>query len=138
MAQSIDWEGTNFTLLPPSGVDETQCSTMRAFFNGACFVSCWEPSPAELEEIIRTGQVFASLWGHPPPLFIGSESAVHEVVADFGPVWKLRKDKVKAPTNHPLVIARLLRAIANSDNAITSEHSVIFMAAVEWLEAIKE
>lgn len=132
MAQSIDWEGTNLTLKPPEGVSEEQCKSMRVFYNGACFVSCWEPSPAELAEIIRTGQVFASQWGGPPPLFIGSESAVHALVADFGPVWKIRQVEPKLK-NDPRTVARLLRAMATGDRHRQDNSNIILELAADML-----
>jgi hypothetical protein len=91
MAKAIKFEGSNRVLGPPRGVTEEQCQSLHTFSNGVCSVSCWEFSDKEIEDIIRTRRAFVSLWSgySQPPVFIGTESAVHKVVADFGKVWRL-------------------------------------------------
>ena len=91
MAHGIKWDGANAAYAPPHGVSEDQCATLHVFRNGACIVSCWELNDEELAEVIRTRKVFQSIWSGTTlyPSFIGSESTVHALVADFGAVWKL-------------------------------------------------
>lgn len=93
MANGTDFEGSNAKYSPPPGVSEDQCKTLHVFKNGACIVSCWELDDTELAEVIRTRRVFSSIWSGQTlyPQFVGSESAVHAVVADFGAVWPLSK-----------------------------------------------
>lgn len=93
MANRTDFEGSNAKYGPPPGVEEDQCRTLHVFKNGICIVSCWELDDAELAEVIRTRRVFSSIWSGQKlyPQFIGSESAVHALVADFGAVWKRNK-----------------------------------------------
>lgn len=33
-------------------------------------ISCWRLSPAEIEEVKRTGRVFLSVWGRHPPVSV--------------------------------------------------------------------
>lgn len=93
MANGTDFDGSNAKYCPPPGVSEDQCKTLHVFKNGACIVSCWELTDAELADVIRTRRVFSSIWSGQKlyPQFIGSESSVHAVVADFGAVWKMGK-----------------------------------------------
>jgi len=90
MGHGIDWPGKNRSLLPPPGVSESQCHTLHVFNNGTCSVSCWELTDEEWEEVLRTRRIYASVWygSSQPPMLIGSESVVREVVADYGAVWK--------------------------------------------------
>lgn len=99
MANGTDFDGSNAKYGPPSGVSEDQCKTLHVFKNGACIVSCWELDNAELAEVIRTRRVFSSIWSGQKlyPQFIGSESAVHAVVADFGAVWKMKPITIEPP-----------------------------------------
>lgn len=98
MGNGIKFDGSNASYAPPEGVSEDQCKTLHVFKNGACIVSCWELSADELAEINRSKRVFLSVWSGQKlfPVFIGSESAVHGVVADFGAVWKLNEQPKRA------------------------------------------
>jgi hypothetical protein len=91
MAHGVKFEGCNFTYNPPEGVSEDQCAKLHVFRNGTCIVSAHELTDDELAEIVRTRRVFHSVWSGDrlAPIFIGSESTVHQVVADYGAVWKL-------------------------------------------------
>ena len=86
MARGIDWHGVNKVLGPPQGMDESQVSRLPIFTNGVTCVSCWEPSEEELAEIVRTKKIFVSVFfgQSMPPIFVGSESEVRDVVADYG------------------------------------------------------
>lgn len=91
MARGIKWSGANKALGPPKGVEEDQVHTLHVFNNGACSVSCWELSDEDIAEVIRTRRLFASVWYGPtqPPMAIGTEEAIHQLVADSGAVWKM-------------------------------------------------
>lgn len=97
MTQSVDFEGTNRTLLPPSGAENV--IDLRVFNNGSCTVSCWELSDEELAQVSRSRQVFLSVFFGPtsPPVFVGSEETVRNLVVDFGGVWKRRPVKPIPP-----------------------------------------
>lgn len=86
MGQSIDFEGTNKTLLG----NGDSVRHMRIFNNGMLSISCWELSAEEKNEVMRSGQVFLSVFFGPtsPPVYVGSESMVRGLCADYGPVWK--------------------------------------------------
>lgn len=81
------FRGANFVLKAPIGSENFM--PLPVFRNGVCCVSAWELSDKELVEVVRTRRVFvAVMYGmSQPPVFVGSESDVREVVADYG-VWK--------------------------------------------------
>lgn len=89
MGHGVKWAGANRAYGPPDGVEESQCAVLHVFDNGPCKVSCWELTDEEIAEIVRTRRVFLSVWsGGLPPTFVGSETAVRSVVADYGGVWR--------------------------------------------------
>ena len=88
MAAAVNFHGANMLLGPPKG-SENVCE-LYTYTNGRCSVSCWELSAEELAEIARTGRVFVSIFSgrSQPPVYVGSEDSVREVVVDFGGVWR--------------------------------------------------
>lgn len=89
MAHCVDFKGTNLCLGPPRGMDETQVSTIHGFATKATVVTCWEPSPEEMQEIVMSGKIYLSVFmgGTMPPVFVGSESEIRLMTADYG-LWK--------------------------------------------------
>lgn len=89
MGHGVDFPGTNRKLGPPKGMDETSVYTLPVYSNGACCVSKWALSPEELEEVQRTGCVYVSVFSGKsmPPIFVGGEEQVRQLIADYG-VWK--------------------------------------------------
>lgn len=87
MSEPVTWPGSNFTLQPPAGSENIQ--PLPIFRNGTCCVSCWQLTEDEFAEIVATKRVFISVfWGNTqPPVFVGSETSVRELVADYG-AWK--------------------------------------------------
>jgi hypothetical protein len=87
MAHPVHFAGANMRLLPPESAENVQ--EISTFTNGTCSVSCWELSAEEIDAIALTGRVWLScLTGRTsPPVFVGSEETVRDVVADFGAVW---------------------------------------------------
>lgn len=94
MARGIPWHGANRTLGPPRGMDETQVSRLPIFSNGVTCVSCWQFSDEEIAEIARTKRVFVSILSGQtqPPVFVGSESEVRSMCADYG-VWPAEESR---------------------------------------------
>lgn len=88
MAHGINFAGSNKVFAAPPGRDDVQ--DLHVFVNGACIVSCWEPTDAEIEEIVRTRKIFLSSFSGNTlfPVFLGSESVVRSVVVDYGAIWK--------------------------------------------------
>lgn len=87
MAEAIDFHGSNRRLGPPKGAENV--SELMTFNNGICSVSCWKLTPREVAEINRTGRVFVSILSGQtqPPVFVGDEDSVRDMVVDFGGVW---------------------------------------------------
>lgn len=85
MGLPLDFAGTNVVMTAPRG-EEDNVSAVRAFRNERCCVTCWTFSPEEMEEIVRTGRVYLSVYGNGgmPPVYIGAESVVREHVAQYG------------------------------------------------------
>lgn len=93
MAQAINFEGANFEFLAPPGRDDVL--DLLVFYNaitGAvktpCIVSCWQLSEEERRAVATTGLVFLSILADGmPPVFIGSQMTVGELVRQYGPDW---------------------------------------------------
>jgi hypothetical protein len=88
MAETIRFHGANTRLLAPAGVENV--GELHTFTNGCCSVSCWQLTPAEIDEVMRTGCVFVSVLSGrtQPPIFVGSEDEVRSLVVDYGGVWQ--------------------------------------------------
>lgn len=95
MANAIKFAGANRMLLPPQGAENVDA--LHTYTNGICSVSCWELSPDELAEVLRTGRVFLTVLSGQtqPPVFVGSEDVVRSVVVDYGGVWAREKEGLK-------------------------------------------
>jgi hypothetical protein len=89
MASGTDFPGSNAVLGAPKGVENV--IPLSVFRNGVCCVSCWQLSDEELVEIIKTRRVYLSVfWGDTqPPVFLGSETAVRDMIADYGGLEKM-------------------------------------------------
>lgn len=75
----------------------------------------------------------------------GVDPAVTGLVGDMRPVLLAKAaELIEAPSapdsapdnNDPLLLAKLLRAIANGEDAKASKHDIIFLTAAGWLEHI--
>lgn len=89
MASPVEWNGANKLLTVPS--DREDVTELHVFNNGICSVSCWQLSREELVELVQNGgKIFVSVMGgaSSPPIFVGCEDEVREVVCDYGKVWK--------------------------------------------------
>lgn len=95
MAQPIKWKGANKELGAAKGT-EGFVQPMPVFSNGSVCVSCWELSEDDIRQftaaIIRgeKPRLFVSVYYGPsqPPIYVGTEENVRNMVADFGSVWK--------------------------------------------------
>jgi hypothetical protein len=87
MSAPVNFKGHNHVLKPPP--DSENVLPLPIFRNGRCCVSCWQFTKKELAEINRTGRVYVTVFSgnSQPPVYVGSETTVREVVADYG-VWK--------------------------------------------------
>lgn len=87
MAHPSNFPGANLTFKAPEGRDDVQ--DLHTFSNGVCVVSCWDLTDAEIEQIVRTRQVWLSVMCGPNffPTYVGSESTVRSVVVDYGRIW---------------------------------------------------
>lgn len=66
--QPVDFPCRNLTLGPPPGLTEEECRPLPVFFDGRMYVSCWELSDADIEEILKTRKVWLCISNpaHPP------------------------------------------------------------------------
>ena len=87
MSIPVAFPGSNAVLGPPPGSENIE--PLPIFRNGTCCVSAWELTEEELAEIVKTKRVFLSVFfgNTQPPVYVGSESSVREMCADYG-VWK--------------------------------------------------
>jgi hypothetical protein len=89
MAHGVKFDGANREFKPPVGRDDV--SSLHVYDNGIYTVSCWELTDEELKEILKTKRVFLSVFRGAGPLYpayVGSESTLKEVSADYGKLWK--------------------------------------------------
>lgn len=86
MGTAVKFNGANCVMKAPKEAENVY--DVHAFTNGVCCVTCWQLTKEEIEEIVRTGQIYVSVFfgGGMPPIFIGDEAAVRSTVADYG-VW---------------------------------------------------
>lgn len=87
MGDPVFFHGANTRLGPPPGAENV--GDLYTFTNGYCSVSCWQLSPAEIDEVNRSGRIFVSILSgrSQPPVFVGDEDSVRGVVVDYGGVW---------------------------------------------------
>ncbi len=93
MARPIEWHGQNKVLSAPKN-DKDRIQDLHVFNNGNCTVSCWQLTNEELAELIQNnGKVYLCVWYGPtqPPVFVGTEDNVRELVIDYGGAWKREK-----------------------------------------------
>lgn len=79
MAQPVDFPEANLTLVPPEGAED-DCIPMRVRRLDGQLVSRWKLSPDEMIEVLRTGEVWLSVWGQrtAPPVMVSAHK--HEVI----------------------------------------------------------
>lgn len=82
-----NWPHANMTFMPPEGRDDV--IPVDVFRNRGFIVMPIQLDAAELAEVNASGGVlFLSIMGHGmPPVFVGSESTVKDVIAEAG-LWK--------------------------------------------------
>ena len=91
MAESIPWHGMNKRL---TAAKDDRLRELNVFNNGVLSVSCWQLSPQELVDLVTNGgKIYLAVMYGPsqPPVFVGSEDEVRQVVIDYGQVWKKEK-----------------------------------------------
>jgi hypothetical protein len=88
MATPEKFEGCNRALTAPEGKEDS-VQTLHVYNNGVHSVSKWRFTVSELREIERTGCIYVSVMHgkSQPPIFVGSEQAIRDQIADIG-VWK--------------------------------------------------
>lgn len=94
MANPIPWHGQNKRLTAPKNVAKDIVQDLCIFNNGKVSVSCWQLTEAELINIIQNGgKIYLAVVFGPsqPPVYVGSEDSVRELVIDYGQVWKKEK-----------------------------------------------
>lgn len=80
----VDFKGTNVVMKAPQGAENV--NDVPAFRNRQCCVTAWKFTAEEIDEINRTGTLFLSVFmgGGMPPVFLGCESEVRALAADYG------------------------------------------------------
>lgn len=71
MAQPKDFPEANVVLGPPLGCEDSVVQMQVRRMDGS-IVSCWRLDQEEIEEIVRTGVVWLSVWGAhtQPPVMV--------------------------------------------------------------------
>lgn len=89
MPHPVEFPGANMRLLAPEGAENV--GDMHTFTNGHCSVSCWEFDDAEIDEIVRTRRLFASVLSGrtQPPIFLAPESVMRGFLVDYGGTWRV-------------------------------------------------
>lgn len=88
MASPILFPGANMNFVAPD--DRDDIGELPSFQNKAGFVSCWQLSHEEMIEIDERRLIWLSVMGcSMPPVFLGSETEMRAVQAEFG-LWAPR------------------------------------------------
>lgn len=90
-----EFDGANVHATPPAGLEE-MVGSVYGFHNGASWVTAWKPTAEDLAILNAGGSIYATVLtgtledGRPiiPPMFVGTEDSVLQVVSDTGKVWK--------------------------------------------------
>lgn len=87
MAYPSNFKGSNIKMVAPAGAENVV--DIHAFTNGVTCVTCWELSAEEIADITLSGKVYLSVFmnGGMPPVAVGSEKEIRDIVADYG-VWQ--------------------------------------------------
>ena len=88
MKETVKFTGCNFTYKAPEGRDDV--SDLHCFKNGRANVLAVTLTEAEKQEFRETGLIYVSVMSGNVfyPIYVGTESTVREIVADYGGVWK--------------------------------------------------
>jgi hypothetical protein len=79
MARPIHFPEADFIFTPPSGYETEIASLPAKRRDDGIIVCCWQPSPEEIAEIVRTGRIWLAVWCglRPPPVQVdGFKDAV--------------------------------------------------------------
>lgn len=92
MATSVQFHGMNrcYAAVPEIQGEPARFPDMFAFNNGIMTYSCWRPSPAEIAEIARTGEIWMAVRNGPQAMrttFVGSRSNIRRDCAELGRLW---------------------------------------------------
>lgn len=83
MAYAVTFAGVNARLGPPPG--DERVHSLEILKSKHVMTSCWEFSPEEIAEIVKTGRVFLSLFaGAHPPVYVGTEATSRAMLIDYG------------------------------------------------------
>jgi hypothetical protein len=88
MGTPVEFKGANRVLTAPKGRDSLSCSDLHVYNNGHSSTSCWKLSQEEIEEIVKTGKIYVTVWFgmSQPPVYVGDEESTRGLIADNG-VW---------------------------------------------------
>jgi hypothetical protein len=88
MGSPVEFKGQNNVLKAPKGRDNLSCSDLPVFNNKVSSTSCWQLSQDEIEEIVKTGKIYVTVWFgmSQPPIYVGDEESTRGLIADNG-VW---------------------------------------------------
>ena len=75
MAQPVHFPEANLILQKPADMTDEECQPLPVFTDGAVCISRWALSPEEIEEVKRTGHVYAWVWSgqSQPPICVATE-----------------------------------------------------------------
>jgi len=84
----VEFEGCNAIFKAPEGRDDI--SDLHLFRGPVANVFAVELTNEEHAEYMRTGLIYVSILSGSTffPVYVGSESSVRAIAADYGPVWK--------------------------------------------------
>lgn len=84
----VEFKESNIKFSPPADLVECQCSTIHAYVDSIkggsvdgsqLVITCWQPTPSEIEDIVKGMPIFFSSTGGLPPHFLSTsfEQATH-------------------------------------------------------------
>jgi hypothetical protein len=73
LAYPVKFKHVNFTYTAPKGQEDV-VSDLPVYRGLNSTTSCWKLSPEELFDIMQTGKIYLSIWGHSVfPVYVASE-----------------------------------------------------------------
>ncbi len=71
---SVTFKEQNGVLGKPPDMTDAECGSLPVFKDGQNCISCWEPTDAEIEDIIKTRRIYILLLSGPtqPPMAVST------------------------------------------------------------------
>lgn len=77
VASPVGFQGSNAVYAAPKGMTQEECVDLPVFADDMQVISCWRLTKEELANVMETGVVWISVWGHRvPPMQLSGNALV--------------------------------------------------------------